>query len=212
MIRVSIKIEDGDVSGIYDIVGCSDYVNIECRKDSGKYTRSDRNYHSSFCVHRLIPLLEENYGVVVNQYKLHEVYRNELGWSKHLMSAGYMNSVGRYSEDYHTIDDCSESMVTISLETLRSAFDNYMDSLYVPKKMTLDNSEYDKMVLVVRGTNKRSKGMDLTCGICLDDLKVGNRWAITKCNHGFHPKCIKRWLTKECIHPKCPMCNMDVRD
>lgn len=212
MFRISIQVDQEDVSGIYDVIGSSDYVNIECRQNSGKYTRVDRNYHSSFCVHRLIPLLSENMGHEFNQYKIHEVYRDGSSWTKHLMTTGYMNSDGGYNEDYHTIDGISEKTVYIQLDHLRAAFDNYMDSLHKPKQVVLCNSDYNKVVRVVRGTKKLGCELDLTCGICLDELKVGNKWAITKCNHGFHPKCIKRWLTKECIHPKCPMCNMDVRD
>ena len=212
MFRVNIQVDLGDHSGRYDVVGDNEYVNVECRLNSGKYTRKDRNYHSSFSVHRIIPLLEENLGYEFNQYRIHEVYRNGSDWTRQLMAAGYMDSNGSFNEDYHTIDGITESMIVVPFDPLRLAFNNYMDSLYKPKKVVLEKSEYNKLVTVVRGTKKLGKELDLTCGICLDEVKVGNKWAITKCNHVFHPKCIKRWLTKECIHPKCPMCNTDVRD
>tara|TARA_B100000073_G_scaffold348414_1_gene367089 strand:- start:1877 stop:2335 length:459 start_codon:yes stop_codon:yes gene_type:complete len=49
------------------------------------------------------------------------------------------------------------------------------------------------------------------CAICCDTIKDDDVIGITPCSHYFHNKCLKIWLTEECVHPKCPMCNSDVR-
>ncbi len=50
-------------------------------------------------------------------------------------------------------------------------------------------------------------GVELTCGICLESLSVGDEIAIPKilkCNHySFHSTCISSWLVQKNI---CPIC------
>uniref|UniRef100_A0AC35GMR9 RING-type domain-containing protein n=1 Tax=Panagrolaimus sp. PS1159 TaxID=55785 RepID=A0AC35GMR9_9BILA len=41
------------------------------------------------------------------------------------------------------------------------------------------------------------------CTICLSDLTPSNTYAITKCGHTFHGKCIQKWF-KSAL--KCPTC------
>ncbi len=33
---------------------------------------------------------------------------------------------------------------------------------------------------------------------------------ILPCKHGFHKKCIKKWLSDD-QHNKCPLCNLDIK-
>ena len=49
------------------------------------------------------------------------------------------------------------------------------------------------------------------CTICLDQLRVGDIQHQLGCGHGFHPRCIKPWLTTQCTCPLCPNCRYDVR-
>ncbi|KAK1403890.1 RING-type E3 ubiquitin transferase [Heracleum sosnowskyi] len=47
-------------------------------------------------------------------------------------------------------------------------------------------------------------GLDAECVICLSEFVRGQRVKVLpKCNHGFHVRCIDRWLTS---HSSCPTC------
>ncbi|XP_030500036.2 RING-H2 finger protein ATL78 [Cannabis sativa] len=47
-------------------------------------------------------------------------------------------------------------------------------------------------------------GLDTECAICLSDFATGERVRLLpKCNHGFHIKCIDKWLNS---HSSCPKC------
>ncbi|XP_050207072.1 RING-H2 finger protein ATL78-like [Mercurialis annua] len=47
-------------------------------------------------------------------------------------------------------------------------------------------------------------GLDTECVICLAEFAVGERVRLLpKCNHGFHVKCIDKWLGS---HSSCPTC------
>ncbi|XP_062097026.1 RING-H2 finger protein ATL78-like [Humulus lupulus] len=47
-------------------------------------------------------------------------------------------------------------------------------------------------------------GLDSECAICLSDFATGDRVRLLpKCNHGFHIKCIDKWLNS---HSSCPKC------
>mmetsp|Transcript_98130 Transcript_98130/g.277777 ORF Transcript_98130/g.277777 Transcript_98130/m.277777 type:complete len:194 (-) Transcript_98130:13-594(-) len=44
-----------------------------------------------------------------------------------------------------------------------------------------------------------------TCAICLEDVEADERIAGLKCGHGFHQRCIMRWLGR-CETSGCPLC------
>ncbi|KAL8477282.1 hypothetical protein ACS0TY_029537 [Phlomoides rotata] len=47
-------------------------------------------------------------------------------------------------------------------------------------------------------------GLDTECAICLSDFAAGERVRVLpKCHHGFHVRCIDRWLNS---HSSCPTC------
>ncbi|XP_073281224.1 RING-H2 finger protein ATL78-like [Primulina huaijiensis] len=47
-------------------------------------------------------------------------------------------------------------------------------------------------------------GLDTECAICLSDFAVGERVRVLPiCNHGFHIRCIDKWLNS---HSSCPTC------
>lgn len=47
-------------------------------------------------------------------------------------------------------------------------------------------------------------GLDTECAICLSDFTVGERVRVLPmCNHGFHIRCIDKWLNS---HSSCPTC------
>ena len=48
------------------------------------------------------------------------------------------------------------------------------------------------------------------CSICLSKYKITDMLKILPCKHGFHKKCIKKWLSKD-EHNSCPLCNLDIK-
>ncbi|CAN1349213.1 RING-H2 finger protein ATL78 [Linum perenne] len=49
-----------------------------------------------------------------------------------------------------------------------------------------------------------SSSSDVDCVICLSEFATGDRVKILpKCNHGFHVKCVDKWLGS---HSSCPTC------
>ncbi|KAK1403820.1 RING-type E3 ubiquitin transferase [Heracleum sosnowskyi] len=58
--------------------------------------------------------------------------------------------------------------------------------------------------IVNYSTDFKLPGMDAECVICLSEFAPGERVKVLpKCNHGFHVRCIDRWLTS---HSSCPTC------
>ncbi|KAK8607034.1 hypothetical protein V6N13_052785 [Hibiscus sabdariffa] len=47
-------------------------------------------------------------------------------------------------------------------------------------------------------------GLDSACVVCLSEFAAGERLRILpQCNHGFHARCIDKWLSS---HSSCPTC------
>ncbi|KFK30303.1 hypothetical protein AALP_AA7G244200 [Arabis alpina] len=50
-------------------------------------------------------------------------------------------------------------------------------------------------------------GLGEECVICLSDFVAGEQLRLLpKCNHGFHVRCIDKWLTQHLTCPKCRHC------
>lgn len=50
-------------------------------------------------------------------------------------------------------------------------------------------------------------GLDSECVICLSEFESGERLRfLPKCNHGFHVRCIDKWLKSNSSCPKCRHC------
>ncbi|WRX10167.1 zinc finger protein [Theobroma cacao] len=53
-------------------------------------------------------------------------------------------------------------------------------------------------------------GLDTECIICLSDFTPGDRVRLLpKCNHGFHVRCIDKWLSSHSSCPKCRHCLLE---
>ncbi|RDX63684.1 RING-H2 finger protein ATL78, partial [Mucuna pruriens] len=56
-------------------------------------------------------------------------------------------------------------------------------------------------------TELKLPGLDTECVICLFDFANGDKVRILpKCNHGFHVRCIDKWLSSHSSCPKCRQC------
>ena len=60
--------------------------------------------------------------------------------------------------------------------------------------------------------NNNFKHDDECCPICYENFLEYDECGITICNHVFHYKCIKEWLTNKCRIPICPVCRKDMRE
>ena len=83
-------------------------------------------------------------------------------------------------------------------------------------KSQLSDSQYDKLfprcVMGKKTCEKHSIEMKTCeCAICCEPIKSRQHMTVTQCNHVFHKKCLKKWLTETCSTPTCPMCRQDVR-
>lgn len=84
-----------------------------------------------------------------------------------------------------------------------------------PVEMKFTPKRYKELVKSEKNTKtyRLVNGIDeLVCCICLEEFKKGCIIHSTSCNHRFHPKCLGRYLKKECLTPKCPMCRKDLRE
>ncbi|XP_009599868.1 RING-H2 finger protein ATL78-like [Nicotiana tomentosiformis] len=67
------------------------------------------------------------------------------------------------------------------------------------KKKTLNT-----FPVITYTTELKHPGLDSECVICLSEFGVGEKVKVLpKCNHGFHVKCIDKWLNS---HSSCPTC------
>lgn len=58
--------------------------------------------------------------------------------------------------------------------------------------------------------NRKIQVLDSECVICLSEFIKGDRLRILpSCNHGFHVKCIDKWLKS---HSSCPTCRQSLVD
>ncbi|KAK7399411.1 hypothetical protein VNO78_10593 [Psophocarpus tetragonolobus] len=56
-------------------------------------------------------------------------------------------------------------------------------------------------------TELKLPGLDTECVICLSEFANGDKVRILpKCNHGFHVRCIDKWLSSHSSCPKCRQC------
>ncbi|KAM3200646.1 RING-H2 finger protein ATL78 [Capsicum annuum] len=67
------------------------------------------------------------------------------------------------------------------------------------KKKTLNT-----FPIITYTTELKCPGLDSECVICLSEFVIGEKIKVLpKCNHGFHVKCIDKWLNS---HSSCPTC------
>ncbi|KAK9110476.1 hypothetical protein Sjap_018536 [Stephania japonica] len=63
---------------------------------------------------------------------------------------------------------------------------------------------------VTYSAGMKMPGLDTECIICLSDFAPGERLRfLPKCNHGFHVRCIDKWLMSHSSCPTCRQCLID---
>ncbi|CAK8578943.1 unnamed protein product [Lathyrus sativus] len=56
-------------------------------------------------------------------------------------------------------------------------------------------------------TELKLPGLDTECVICISEFTKGEKVRILpKCNHGFHVRCVDKWLKEHSSCPKCRQC------
>tara|TARA_B100000902_G_scaffold265513_1_gene251613 strand:- start:28167 stop:28721 length:555 start_codon:yes stop_codon:yes gene_type:complete len=83
-------------------------------------------------------------------------------------------------------------------------------------EIMLNNKDYNKYIISRKGSVKLAKKLGQNneqrlCPICLEPLLLKRIWHSPHCDHLFHPKCLKYYLTKKCKKPLCPVCRTDVK-
>ncbi|KAI5624423.1 RING finger protein 122, partial [Silurus asotus] len=62
-------------------------------------------------------------------------------------------------------------------------------------------------LVVLKDDTKHFNIHGQTCAVCLEDFKIKDELAVLPCQHGFHKRCLLKWLEVRCV---CPMCNKPI--
>ncbi|PIA41095.1 hypothetical protein AQUCO_02300119v1 [Aquilegia coerulea] len=63
---------------------------------------------------------------------------------------------------------------------------------------------------IIYSADLKLPGLDNECSICLSEFTLGERLRVLpKCNHGFHVRCIDKWLISHSSCPTCRHCLID---
>ena len=106
----------------------------------------------------------------------------------------------------------NNSFGSISLNSLNLSLNNSLDSENNDEFKKL-KKQFIKELDVYQYKNKDkfdSSLIEEECSICLSKYKITDMLKILPCKHGFHKKCIKKWLSDD-QHNKCPLCNLDIK-
>ncbi|CAO2827727.1 unnamed protein product [Amaranthus hypochondriacus] len=88
----------------------------------------------------------------------------------------------------------------------------YLNMIDYEKKKAngLDKRALKTFHVVKYSKDVKIQGLSTECVICLSEFKTGEKIRILpKCNHGFHVKCIDKWLNS---HSSCPTCRQSLVD
>jgi len=67
-----------------------------------------------------------------------------------------------------------------------------------------------KFPIVIYSAELKLPSLDTECMICLSEFTKGEKVRILpKCNHGFHVRCIGKWLKEHSSCPKCRQCLLE---
>jgi hypothetical protein len=83
------------------------------------------------------------------------------------------------------------------------------------KKKQKNLAALDKLFSEELKTQKYSEKEDkefTNCTICLEDYAADSEVITLACRHTFHYSCLKDWLLRVLLHPRCPNCNDNLID
>ena len=95
----------------------------------------------------------------------------------------------------HTVYKCNTTIIQ-----RRETQDNFTEHVTQIRHTDIDieiEQSYDIVNYIITTTN------NTTCSICLEEQKINENWSKLLCEHEFHKKCIRDWLT---INNVCPVC------
>ncbi|XP_038901957.1 RING-H2 finger protein ATL78-like [Benincasa hispida] len=85
--------------------------------------------------------------------------------------------------------------------------DGRRSSSTAPASTGVHKKAIKSFTVVQFSPNLNLPGLDSECVICLSDFAAGEKLRLLpKCNHGFHVKCIDKWLSSHSSCPKCRQC------
>ena len=95
-------------------------------------------------------------------------------------------------------------------QTTVSSFDDILNTQPDITHNPIDDDKLNRIksqfsVLNKNFINERLKKH--TCSICLEEYKSRQHYVNLRCNHGFHKKCIIKWLKS--YNNTCPICRSD---
>ncbi|KAL5714957.1 RING-type E3 ubiquitin transferase [Ranunculus cassubicifolius] len=93
----------------------------------------------------------------------------------------------------------------------RASLDNSSDSTSTRLANTgVKRKALKTFPIVTYSADLKLPGLDSECSICLSEFTIGERLRVLPtCNHGFHLKCIDRWLISHSSCPTCRHCLID---
>ena len=147
----------------------------------------------------------------------HDITQYHMRWRPNIMIDSYIEMDSEYFN--LTLKGGIDSVVRLLLSPNISDITNelidqvneeqLLDNEYEDVKINMPINDYNKYIGFKRPVKHE---IGKICSICFDNIKsTEKRVSITKCcNNVFHTRCLKKWLTKECSLPTCPMCRTDL--
>ncbi|CAL5214557.1 unnamed protein product [Lathyrus oleraceus] len=102
---------------------------------------------------------------------------------------------------------CALRISNVSIDNISSLSSN---SSPQSAKKGIKKKALKKFPKVIYSTELKLPGLDSECVICLSEFINGEKVRILpKCNHGFHVRCIDKWLKEHSSCPKCRQCLLE---
>ena len=95
-------------------------------------------------------------------------------------------------------------------ELLREHYDQILNEENLNGPLNIQ--EYNNYIKSINYTDSYDHNLtNDECPICLEKFILNSELHKTSCNHHYHPKCLKNYLTKLCLTPICPMCRKNIK-
>ena len=80
------------------------------------------------------------------------------------------------------------------------------ENIIKPIDRHLSTDEYNNIVKTVPAGSHND--LDIICPICTDKIKKSHVLHLLPCKHGYHSRCLRKYLCKLCVSPSCPVCRL----